>query len=76
MVSAARMYGKDCPNLRHTVFLLQRILLAGEDNRFDEIRSKFLSFLGFFVGQMVRLSWPRCSWGGRCGCGWDRCPSF
>lgn len=34
-------------------FLLFRILKTGKDDRFDEIRDKFLSFLGFWVFQMV-----------------------
>ncbi|KIM32880.1 hypothetical protein M408DRAFT_326594 [Serendipita vermifera MAFF 305830] len=34
-------------------FLLYRVLKTGSDNRFDDIRSKFLSFLGFWIGQIL-----------------------
>ncbi|KAI0631032.1 DUF1295-domain-containing protein [Trametes polyzona] len=34
-------------------FLLFRVLMTGRDTRFDEIRSNFLKFLGFWVGQIV-----------------------
>jgi len=34
-------------------FLLYRVLKTGSDNRFDEMRSKILSFLGFWVFQLV-----------------------
>jgi len=34
-------------------FLLLRVLKAGSDNRFDEIRSNFFKFLGFWIGQIV-----------------------
>lgn len=34
-------------------FLLYRVLLRGHDARFDEMRSKFWSFLGFWVFQML-----------------------
>lgn len=34
-------------------FLLYRVLKTGSDTRFDDIRSKFLSFLGFWVGQIL-----------------------
>ena len=37
-------------------FLLYRVLKTGSDNRFDDIRSKFLSFLGFWVGQILWVS--------------------
>eukprot|EP00045_Choanoeca_perplexa_P003048 m.28431 g.28431 ORF g.28431 m.28431 type:complete len:335 (+) comp11836_c0_seq1:172-1176(+) len=35
------------------IFLLIRVLQRGSDNRFDEIRTKFFTFLGFWVFQMV-----------------------
>ncbi|KAL9044792.1 MAG: hypothetical protein Q9214_002098 [Letrouitia sp. 1 TL-2023] len=34
-------------------FLLFRILMTGKDDRFDDMRDKFLSFLGFWVFQMM-----------------------
>ena len=34
-------------------FLLYRVLIRGKDNRFDEIRGNFWSFLGFWIFQMV-----------------------
>ncbi|KAJ3819111.1 DUF1295-domain-containing protein [Lentinula raphanica] len=34
-------------------FLLFRVLKTGSDNRFDEIRSNFFKFLGFWIGQIV-----------------------
>ncbi|EIN06027.1 DUF1295-domain-containing protein [Punctularia strigosozonata HHB-11173 SS5] len=34
-------------------FLLFRVLKMGSDTRFDDIRSHFLKFLGFWVGQIV-----------------------
>ncbi|TFY77043.1 hypothetical protein EWM64_g6969 [Hericium alpestre] len=34
-------------------FLLFRVLKTGSDTRFDDIRSHFLSFLGFWIGQIV-----------------------
>ncbi|PVG03138.1 DUF1295-domain-containing protein [Serendipita vermifera] len=34
-------------------FLLYRVLKTGSDSRFDDIRSKFLSFLGFWIGQIL-----------------------
>ncbi|KIK60327.1 hypothetical protein GYMLUDRAFT_43625 [Collybiopsis luxurians FD-317 M1] len=34
-------------------FLLYRVLRTGSDNRFDEIRSNFFKFLGFWVGQIL-----------------------
>ena len=34
-------------------FLLFRIIKTGKDDRFDEMRDKFFSFLGFWVFQMV-----------------------
>jgi steroid 5-alpha reductase family enzyme len=37
-------------------FLLYRVLKIGSDNRFDDIRSKFLSFLGFWVAQILWVS--------------------
>src|ERR1700753_2091468 len=43
MVWAARLSG----------FLLFRILKTGKDDRFDDKREKFFSFLGFWVAQMV-----------------------
>ena len=33
-------------------FLLFRILKTGKDDRFDDMRDKFFSFLGFWVFQM------------------------
>ena len=33
-------------------FLLFRVLKTGSDTRFDEMRSKFWSFAGFWVGQV------------------------
>ncbi|KAI0367641.1 DUF1295-domain-containing protein [Pilatotrama ljubarskyi] len=43
MVWAARLAG----------FLLFRVLKTGSDTRFDEIRSHFFKFLGFWVGQIL-----------------------
>jgi len=34
-------------------FLLFRVLKMGSDNRFDEIRSHFWKFLGFWIGQIL-----------------------
>lgn len=34
-------------------FLLFRILKTGKDDRFDDKRDKFFSFLGFWVAQMI-----------------------
>ncbi|CAE6482549.1 unnamed protein product [Rhizoctonia solani] len=34
-------------------FLLFRVLKTGSDTRFDEIRSHFFKFLGFWVGQII-----------------------
>ncbi|KAF7971277.1 hypothetical protein HWV62_21520 [Athelia sp. TMB] len=34
-------------------FLLFRVLKTGSDTRFDDIRSHFLKFLGFWVGQIL-----------------------
>ncbi|KAK0203627.1 DUF1295-domain-containing protein [Desarmillaria ectypa] len=34
-------------------FLLYRVLKAGSDTRFDDIRSHFFKFLGFWIGQIV-----------------------
>lgn len=34
-------------------FLLYRVLKTGSDNRFDEIRSSFFKFLGFWIGQIL-----------------------
>jgi len=34
-------------------FLLFRVLKMGSDNRFDDIRSHFFKFLGFWIGQIV-----------------------
>lgn len=39
--------------LRLSGFLLFRILKTGSDTRFDDIRGRFFSFLGFWVFQMV-----------------------
>lgn len=39
--------------LRLSGFLLFRILKTGKDDRFDDKRDKFLSFLGFWVFQMI-----------------------
>jgi len=39
--------------LRLGLFLLRRVLKRGKDERFDEMREKFFSFLGFWVFQMV-----------------------
>lgn len=39
--------------IRIAGFLLYRVLKTGSDTRFDDIRSKFLSFLGFWVGQIL-----------------------
>lgn len=43
MVWAARLAG----------FLLFRVLKTGSDNRFDDIRSHFFKFAGFWVGQIL-----------------------
>jgi steroid 5-alpha reductase family enzyme len=34
-------------------FLLFRVLKTGSDTRFDEIRSHFFKFLGFWVGELI-----------------------
>mmetsp|Transcript_1197 Transcript_1197/g.2645 ORF Transcript_1197/g.2645 Transcript_1197/m.2645 type:complete len:316 (-) Transcript_1197:360-1307(-) len=34
-------------------YLLYRVVKRGSDSRFDEMRSKFLSFLGFWIFQML-----------------------
>ncbi|KAK0220210.1 DUF1295-domain-containing protein [Armillaria fumosa] len=34
-------------------FLLYRVLKTGSDTRFDDIRSHFFKFLGFWIGQIV-----------------------
>ena len=39
-------------------FLLFRIIKTGKDDRFDDKRDKFWSFLGFWVFQMF---WVRCN---------------
>lgn len=39
--------------LRLAGFLFYRIMRTGKDDRFDEMRSKFWSFLGFWVFQML-----------------------
>lgn len=39
--------------MRISGFLLYRILVTGEDKRFDEMRNNFWAFLGFWVFQMV-----------------------
>lgn len=43
MVWAARLAG----------FLLFRVLKTGSDTRFDEMRSHFFKFAGFWVGQIL-----------------------
>ena len=40
-------------SLRLGTYLSYRIIVWGEDNRFDEMRSKFLSFLGFWIMQIL-----------------------
>ncbi len=40
-------------SLRLGIYLTYRIMVWGEDNRFDELRSKFWSFFGFWVYQML-----------------------
>ncbi len=40
-------------SLRLGVYLTYRIMVWGEDNRFDELRTKFWSFLGFWVYQIL-----------------------
>ena len=40
-------------SLRLGAYLSYRIIVWGEDNRFDEMRSKFLSFLGFWIMQIL-----------------------
>jgi len=40
-------------SLRLGAYLSYRIIVWGEDNRFDEMRSKFWSFLGFWVMQIL-----------------------
>jgi steroid 5-alpha reductase family enzyme len=50
--------------LRLGFFLLQRVLQRGHDARFDEMRSKFWSFLGFWIFQIIWIwvvSLPGCS---------------
>ena len=40
-------------SLRLGIYLTFRIMVWGEDNRFDELRTKFWSFLGFWVYQIL-----------------------
>ena len=40
-------------SLRLGVYLTYRIMVWGEDNRFDELRTKFWSFLGFWTYQIL-----------------------
>ena len=40
-------------SLRLGAYLSYRIIVWGEDNRFDEMRSKFWSFLGFWIMQIL-----------------------
>jgi steroid 5-alpha reductase family enzyme len=40
-------------SLRLGIYLTYRIMIWGEDNRFDELRSKFWSFFGFWVYQIL-----------------------
>lgn len=51
---------------RLSAFLLFRIIKTGKDDRFDDKRDKFFSFLGFWVFQMfwvrnVPVRNPSCS---------------
>ncbi|KAF9048286.1 DUF1295-domain-containing protein [Hymenopellis radicata] len=39
--------------VRIAAFLLYRVLKTGSDSRFDDIRSHFFKFLGFWIGQIV-----------------------
>ncbi|GBE78864.1 hypothetical protein SCP_0200610 [Sparassis crispa] len=39
--------------VRLATFLLYRVLKYGSDSRFDDIRSHFFKFLGFWVGQII-----------------------
>jgi steroid 5-alpha reductase family enzyme len=39
--------------VRLAAFLLLRVLRAGDDKRFDEMRDSFWKFLGFWVFQMI-----------------------
>lgn len=39
--------------VRLGIFLLYRVLKRGKDERFDQIRENFFSFLGFWVFQMI-----------------------
>eukprot|EP00043_Microstomoeca_roanoka_P029578 m.22402 g.22402 ORF g.22402 m.22402 type:complete len:308 (+) comp9293_c0_seq2:179-1102(+) len=39
--------------LELAILLLTRVLKRGKDDRFDEMREKFFSFLGFWIFQMV-----------------------
>jgi len=40
-------------SLRLGAFLLLRVIIRKKDERFDEMREKFLAFLGFWIFQMV-----------------------
>ena len=40
-------------SLRLGIYLTYRIMVWGEDNRFDELRTKFWSFLGFWIYQIL-----------------------
>lgn len=40
-------------SMRISGFLLYRIIVTGEDKRFDEMRNNFWKFLGFWVFQMI-----------------------
>ncbi|KAH9821245.1 hypothetical protein DFH28DRAFT_951947 [Melampsora americana] len=48
-------------SIRLAGFLLFRVLKRGQDNRFDQMRGKFLKFLGFWTFQLFWVwfvSWP------------------
>ena len=42
-------------------FLLFRVLKTGSDTRFDEMRSHFFKFAGFWVFQIIWV-WVVCEW--------------
>lgn len=48
-----------CWSARLAGFLLFRVLKTGSDNRFDEMRSHFFKFAGFWTFQIIWV-WVVC----------------
>lgn len=44
--------------LRLATYLFSRILIIGSDDRFDDKRDKFWSFLGFWIFQVTLIAYP------------------